>query len=486
MSKATVLLADDDKAICTVLEQAIRRQGYAIEVTHSGQQLMAWVKEGKGDVVITDVLMPGSNGLDMLPAMKALRPDLPVIVISAQNTLMTAVKANQLGAYEYLPKPFDLDVLMQHIAQSMRVGAAQPAQPAETMEQMQERLATPIIGRSAAMQEIYRTLARVVPIDLTVMITGESGTGKELIARALHALGPRKHKPLIALNMAAIPKELVESELFGHEKGAFTGAQARKAGAFEQAEGGTLFLDEIGDMPTLAQTRLLRVLQQGEYTTVGGTRILRANVRIITATHRDLSQLVANGTFREDLYYRLNVVPLRSPSLRERMDDIPELVAHFMGKAQAKGLARKEITPDGMKALGAHTWPGNVRELENLIYRMASLYSEAVIDARIIQKELVNQTTVQKQDEKPFTEVIRKYVQAYFKSHGNTLPPAGVYDRLMPLVEKPLIEITLDATEGNQLKAAQLLGMNRNTLRKKIGELGIVVSRKPSGSSTEE
>ncbi len=475
MAQITVLLADDDKAICTVLEQAIRRQGYQVLTTERGERLMQWVEEGKGDVVITDVLMPGSNGLDLLPRIKAKRPDLPVIVISAQNTLMTAVKANQLGAYEYLPKPFDLDTLMQCVEKSMLASGGHTL----SFENAKDKGAgAHIIGRSSAMQDIYRTLARVVNVDLTVMITGESGTGKELVARALHNLGPRKAKSFIALNMAAIPRELVESELFGHEKGAFTGAHARKSGAFEQAEGGTLFLDEIGDMPLHAQTRLLRVLQQGEYSRVGGTKTSASNVRIITATHRDLAQLVKKDVFREDLFYRLNVVQLRMPALRERREDIPELVNYFLAKAHEKGLPRKEFARDALTLLRAHHWGGNVRELENLIYRLATLYPDPIIDAPIVHKELADSNSQHEQTDTPLSELVRRHVAAYFKSHEGSLPSPGVYDRLMPLIEKPLIEITLAATQGNQLKAADVLGMNRNTLRKKIVELGIAPARK--------
>jgi two-component system nitrogen regulation response regulator GlnG len=324
------------------------------------------------------------------------------------------------------------------------------------------------------MQDIYRTLARMVTVDLTVMIKGESGTGKELVARALHVLGPRKDKAFVALNMAAIPRELVESELFGHEKGAFTGAIARKAGAFEQAEGGTLFLDEIGDMPIEAQTRLLRVLQQGEYATVGGTRQHATNTRIISATHRDLAELVKLKIFREDLYYRLNVVPVHVPPLRERREDIPELVHYFLSKARSKGLPGKEVTPSAMEILQAHDWPGNVRELENLIYRMATLYSQKIIDAKALQKELsIPKSMGARTDDRPLAEMVRAHVQAYFRSHEGSLPSPGVYDRLLPLIEKPLIEVVLEATKGNQLKAAEVLGINRNTLRKKINELGI-------------
>ena len=294
------------------------------------------MSDGEGDLVITDVVMPDENGLDLVPRIKKLRPELRIIVMSAQNTLLTAVKATERGAFEYLPKPFDLRELVNVVERALTAPHPAAAPTTSMPEDPEEQL--PLIGRSQAMQEIYRVLARLMGTDLTVMINGESGTGKELVARALHDYGKRRNGPFVAINMAAIPRELIESELFGHEKGSFTGAMARGVGRFEQAQGGTLFLDEIGDMPLEAQTRLLRVLQQGEYTTVGGRTPIRADVRIVAATHRDLRQLIRQGLFREDLFYRLNVVPIRLPPLRERTEDIPALVRHFFAQADSEGL----------------------------------------------------------------------------------------------------------------------------------------------------
>ncbi len=305
MARGTILIADDDTAIRTVLNQALARAGYAPRATGNAATLWRWVSQGEGDVVITDVVMPDENAFDLIPRIKKLRPDLPIIVMSAQNTLMTALTAAEKGAYEYLPKPFDLAEVVSVVSRALAAPGRKPQRGPETAEG--EEL--PLIGRSPAMQDIYRALARLTQTELTIMITGESGTGKELVARVLHDHGKRRTGPFVAINMAAIPRELIESELFGHEKGAFTGAQARTQGRFEQAEGGTLFLDEIGDMPLEAQTRLLRVLQQGEYTTVGGRTPIRTNVRIIAATHRDLRSQIQQGLFREDLFYRLNVVP---------------------------------------------------------------------------------------------------------------------------------------------------------------------------------
>jgi two-component system nitrogen regulation response regulator GlnG len=328
------------------------------------------------------------------------------------------------------------------------------------------------------MQEIYRTLARLMGTDLTVLITGESGTGKELVARALHTYGKRRDAPFVAINMAAIPRELIESELFGHEKGAFTGATHRSTGRFEQAEGGSLFLDEIGDMPPEAQTRLLRVLQEGEYTSVGGRTPVRANVRIITATHRDLTHHIRQGLFREDLYFRLNVVPIRVPPLRERVSDIPELVRHFMSKAASEGLPAKLIDSSAMERLKAYRWPGNVRELENMVRRLAALYSEEVIGVDIIEAELADTLPPDAEPEPDgLCHTVERQLKAYFHAHGESLPAPGLFDRVIREVERPLISLTLEATRGNQIRAAEVLGLNRNTLRKKIRELNIPVVR---------
>ena len=474
----TILIADDDKAICTVLSHAARRRGWEPMTTHHGDTLLDWVREGKGDVVITDVRMPvgeaHESGLDLLPDIHKLRPGLPVIVISAQNTLTTAVRAGEMGAYEYLPKPFDLNVLLEYIEKSLEKSGKAHSEN----EEEKARDAEHLIGASPAMQHIYRTLARLVNNDLTVTVIGESGTGKELVARALHQLGKRKSAPFVAINMAAIPRELVESELFGYEKGAFTGANQRKSGKFEQAEGGTLFLDEIGDMPMEAQTKLLRVLQQGEYVTVGGTKLIKTNVRIVCATHRDLMQLVRAGEFREDLYYRLNVVPIRIPPLRERREDIAPLAQYFLRKANEKGLSPKILEADTLEAMQAYDWPGNVRELENMMYRLSALYSENFIGKEAFLSEIKSTSKETPTQGATLQKNVEAHLRQYFAAHSEDhLPPPGLYDRILPLVEKPLIEMTLRATGGNQLKAAFVLGINRNTLRKKIIELGIDVEQ---------
>jgi len=474
---ATILVADDDRAIRTVLGQALGRLGYEVRSTGNAATLWDWIEDGQGDLVITDVVMPDENGLDLIPRIKKARPELRIVVMSAQNTLLTAVKATERGAFEYLPKPFDLrelvNVVQRALTDRSAGDAAAPATPAEDAE-------LPLIGRSPAMQEIYRVLARLMGTDLTVMISGESGTGKELVARALHDYGKRRSGPFVAVNMAAIPRELIESELFGHERGAFTGATQRTLGRFEQAQGGTLFLDEIGDMPPEAQTRLLRVLQQGEYTTVGGRTLIRADLRIVAATHRDLRLLIRQGLFREDLFYRLNVVPIRLPPLRERTEDIPALARHFFAQAQAEGLPLKSLDLEAMERLKAYRWPGNVRELENLVRRLAALYSQEVIGIEAVAAELSDVPpggAIEVREGEGLSAAAERHLRDYFDAHKGGLPPAGLYDRVLREVERPLITLSLGATRGNQVKAARLLGVNRNTLRKKIRELDIEVTR---------
>ncbi len=478
----TVLIADDDRSIRTVLTQALGRSGYQVRATSSAATLWRWVEDGEGDVVITDVIMPDENGLDLIPRIKRIRPELPIIVMSAQSTLTTAVQATQRGAFDYLPKPFDLGELLAVVDRALKqpvyaAGAGQEPKPSGDDN-------LPLIGRSPAMQEIYRIIARLTTTDLTVMINGESGAGKELVARALHDYGRRRAGPFVAINMAAIPRELIESELFGHERGAFTGATNRHVGRFEQAAGGTLFLDEIGDMPPEAQTRLLRVLQEGEFTTVGGRQPIRANARIVAATHRDLRALIRSGQFREDLFYRLNVVPIRLPPLRERPDDIPVLAQHFLNKAQSEGLPGKTIDAPAMAMLSAYRWPGNVRELENLIRRLAALVPQPVITEAILTQELADCTVaeepqaIQGDEADTMAAVVERHVARLLAAIRESGEEGVLYERALAELERPLIRMTLAETRGNQIRAAALLGLNRNTLRKKIREHGIGVQRR--------
>jgi two-component system nitrogen regulation response regulator GlnG len=489
MPNGNILVADDDSAIRTVVSQALSRAGYEVRTTGTAATLWRWVQSGDGDLVITDVVMPDENTFELLPKMKKLRPELPIIVMSAQNTFMTAIKASERGAYDYLPKPFDLRELVSIVGRAM-------SEPKNRVHAVPADLdGMPLVGRSPAMQEIYRALARLMQTDLTVMITGESGTGKELVARALHDYGKRKKGPFVAINMAAIPRDLIESELFGHEKGAFTGANQRSAGRFEQAEGGTLFLDEIGDMPMEAQTRLLRVLQQSEYTTVGGRTPIKTNVRIIAATNKDLRVLIQQGLFREDLFFRLNVVPLRLPPLRERTEDIADLAQHFFALTAAEGLPLKHLEANALEHMKRYRWPGNIRELENLIRRLAALYPQESINEQLVDAELSvdsaplvshfaepQQDAAGNRDVEPGTTIARameRHFSDLFKAHGDALPPPGLYHRALRELEYPLISAALAATRGNQIKAAELLGLNRNTLRKKVRDLDIRLMRSP-------
>jgi len=467
-----VLVCDDDAAIRTVVREALRRAGHTVETVATAADLKRQIRSFRPQVLLTDVVLPDGNGLDLVPELLASQPHMPIIVLSAQNTFTTAMRATEQGAFDYLPKPFDLGELAQAVADALARG---PALGSEDGVEAGEDL--PLIGRSAPMQEVYRTIARVVSNDLTVLVLGESGTGKELVARAIHDFGPRKGAPFVAVNMAAIPRELIESELFGHERGAFTGAAQRTAGRFEQAQGGTLFLDEIGDMPMEAQTRLLRVLQSGEFSPVGGARAIRADVRIIAATHQELPKLIGEGQFREDLYYRLNVVPIRLPALRERGPDVGELARHFLDRAAADGLPRKQLDAAAIARLERHTWPGNVRELENLMRRLAALTRDAVITPALIEQQL-GQAGQQPAgpavpDDAGLGEAIEQHLARHFASYGNGLPPDGLYDRVLAEIERPLLRLTLAAVRGNQLKAARLLGINRNTLRKKLTDLGV-------------
>src|SRR5271165_1097281 len=478
MTPPTVLVADDDRSIRTVLTQALGRSGYQVRSTGNAATLWRWVEDGEGDLVITDVIMPDENGLDLIPRIKRVRPDLRVVVMSAQSTLITAVKATQRGAFEYLPKPFDLKELLSVVGRAL----ATPSDIVVTAPEPHdgdEKL--PLIGRSPAMQEIYRTIARLTTADLTVMISGESGTGKELVAHALHDYGRRRGGPFVAINMAAIPRELIESELFGHERGAFTGATNRNQGRFEQANGGTLFLDEIGDMPPEAQTRLLRVLQEGEFTSVGGRQPIKANVRIIAATHRDLRSAIRQGVFREDLYYRLNVVPIRVPPLRERTEDIPPLARHFLDRARGDGLPAKSLDQGALDRLRQYAWPGNVRELENLMRRMAALCPQETITAQVVDAELTEAAPMQEAPTtagaEPLARAVERHIRQFLSAHEDGLASSDIYDRVIAEVERPLIQMTLAATRGNQIKAASMLGLNRNTLRKKIRDLEIAVVR---------
>lgn len=472
--EGTVIVADDDRTIRTVLSQALTRAGCRVRSTGTISTLWRWIEEGEGDCVVSDVMMPDGDALDLLPAIQRKRPDLPVIVMSAQNTMMTAIRATEVGAYEYIPKPFDLREVLRQVNKAL---SRQRPADRKTDTDVERAQPLPLIGRSAAMQDVYRIMARLMTTDLGVMISGESGTGKELVARALHNFGLRKGGAFVAINMASVPPDMIEVELFG--TAAVQGAEG--AGKFEQAQGGTLFLDEVGDMPLEAQTRLLRVLQDNQFSRVGGRETLTANARIIAATHQDLRALVNEGRFREDLFYRLNIVPVRLPPLRDRLDDIPDLARAFLRNAEGEGLPRKSISPEALDELRKLEWAGNVRELENLMRRLAVLCPDDIISAQVVSQEIkARPSSIAGPHSEPgqkLSQAIESHLKRYFDLHGDGLPPSGLYERILREVELPLIALSLAATRGNQVRTAELLGINRNTLRKKIQDLDISVTR---------
>ncbi|TMM49930.1 sigma-54-dependent transcriptional regulator [Qipengyuania marisflavi] len=457
-----ILLVEDDKAIATVITEALREEGHDVTACDSVSRRDALLQERSFDVMLTDIMLTDGDGLATIGKVRNVAPNMPVIVLSAQNTLDTAVRASDSGVFEYFPKPFDLDELAHAVRQAV---ANRPAAPQADLDEAE---GLPLIGRSAAMQGVYRMITRVLRNDLTVLVTGESGTGKELVAEAIHQLGSRKTGPFIAVNTAAIPHELLESELFGHERGAFTGAVKQAIGKFEQANGGTLFLDEIGDMPASAQTRLLRALQSGRIRRVGGRQEIGVNVRIVAATNRDLTPMIANGSFREDLYYRLNVVPIHLPPLRERREDVATLAQHFLGQAEAEGLPRRSIDEAALAALTRNDWPGNVRELRNIVFRLALLARDDVIDQATVDDCLPQDFGADDTASGGgFKLALGEWLTAEKPADGT------VYHAALAAFEQPLFEHALAATGGNQLRAAQLLGINRNTLRKRITELEI-------------
>jgi two-component system nitrogen regulation response regulator GlnG len=468
-----ILVADDDDTLRAVLAQSLEHAGYGVTITADGAEALEAVKTGVFDAAVLDIMMPYLSGLEVLAKIRRYAADLPVILVSANATFTTAIKAKQAGAFDYLPKPFDLTVLNETVDRACEQATSQINTPPENAV---VKDGVELLGKSPAMQVVFRTISRLTQSGLSVLITGESGTGKEVVARMVHEHSKYKNKPFIAINMAAIPSNLIESELFGHEKGAFTGADRRKTGRFKQAAGGTLFFDEIGDMPLEAQTRLLRVLQEEEFSPLGSERVLKSDVRIICATHRNLKQMVADGKFREDLYYRLNVIPVMVPPLRNRREDIPDLAQHFLKELNTHlGFSKAAI-----KALQDYNWPGNIRELKNLVARLSVLSPDNVINAEIIGQELTGSTTsaVQQADNTDFAADIASKLEEYFDDLHQNAQPGTLYPEVISNVERPLIELTLKATNGNQIQAARILGLNRNTLRSKIRALDLNVVRK--------
>jgi two-component system nitrogen regulation response regulator GlnG len=457
-----VWIIDDDRSIRWVLEKALGRENISCASFGSADEALARLAAGETpSVLVSDIRMPGASGLDLLRQVKQDRPDLPVIIMTAYSDLDSAVAAFQGGAFEYLPKPFDVDQAVALVRRALEQGAHQSG--ASTAEP----LAPEILGQAPAMQEVFRAIGRLSQSNATVLINGESGTGKELVARALHRHSPRKDGPFVALNTAAIPRDLLESELFGHEKGAFTGASAQRRGRFEEAAGGTLFLDEIGDMPAELQTRLLRVLSDGQFYRVGGHQPIRANARVITATHQNLEQRVKEGLFREDLFHRLNVIRLRLPPLRERREDIPALARHFLtNSAQQLGVEAKRLSEAALKFLQNAPWPGNVRQLENLCHWLTVMAPGQQIELEDLPAEM--------RDVAPTAGAADW--QGLLAGTADALlarQPGEVWETLSNAFEATLIRRALAATGGRRIEAAQLLGIGRNTITRKIQELGL-------------
>ncbi len=456
-----VWVVDDDASIRWVLERALRAGGMAPHLFESADEALAALRTAAPDVLITDIRMPGSSGLDLLQKVQAEWPTLSVIVMTAHADLGSAVSAYESGAFEYLPKPFDVDHAVELVRRAVRSREAREA-GATSVPRIPE-----LLGRAPAMQQVFRAIGRLSRSSVSVLITGESGTGKELVARALHEHSPRSARPFIALNTAAIPSELLESELFGHEKGSFTGADAQRRGRFEQADGGTLFLDEIGDMSTPLQTRLLRVLAEGEFYRVGGQAPVRIDVRVIAATHQDLEARVRSGQFREDLYHRLNVIRIELPPLRARRDDVPTLLAHYLQvAAQELGVDPKALSADATARLVAWDWPGNVRELVNLCRRLTVLAPGAEIHGDDLPVEMRGATAAARDDQ---------WITALTAWAGQQPATGGDpwLDSALPAFERALIQVALQKTGGHRQQAARLLGWGRNTLTRKLQELGL-------------
>ncbi len=455
-----VWIVDDDRSIRWVIEKALSREGIAFNSFSSAQDALDALSGDSPEVLVSDIRMPGLSGLELLNAVKQRHPAVPVIVMTAYSDLDSAVAAFQGGAYEYLPKPFDVDQAVELIRRALDESRRE-TQAVETVFESKE-----ILGQAPAMQEVFRAIGRLSQSSATVLITGESGTGKELVARALHRHSARAQKAFVAINTAAMPKDLLESELFGHERGSFTGAQQQRRGRFEQAEGGTLFLDEIGDMPPELQTRLLRVLSDGNYYRVGGHQQIKANVRVIAATHQNLEQRVREGTFREDLYHRLNVIRLRLPSLRERGEDIPLLARHFLvASARQLGVEPKRLSDDALAHLARLEFPGNVRQLENLCHWLTVMAPGQVIDTGDLPAEFRDQVAATSAD---WLAALEHEAERRL-ARGET----GILDGLSRQFERALITKALERTAGRRIEAATLLGMGRNTITRKIAELGI-------------
>jgi len=478
MSINRILVADDEESMRWVLSKALRKKGFTVDLARDGDEALRLIRSESYDLAILDIKMPGVSGLDLLDKVRELKADLLVVIMTAEAGMKNAVEAMKRGAYDYLTKPFDLDVMDAIIEKASRA-QEMTLQVSTLKEELKEHylLDNGIIGNSTPMREVYKTIGKVAPSDMTVLIQGESGTGKELIARAIHYNSRRLVKPFIAMNCAAIPKELLESELFGHEKGSFTGATERKPGKFEQANGGTIFLDEIGDMPLELQAKILRVLQEREITRTGGSQNITVDVRIVAATNQDLLQLVQQRLFREDLYYRLNVVPINLLPLRERREDILLLVEHFLQKTCAElDIQLKKIDQAALDRLVANSWPGNVRELENVIKRAVILSSDPLLITDDFPVLMTAAGSADGGNELSLEALVDRKLRASFVN-VEKLDDGDIYNMVIEQVERPLISFLLEKTRWNQVRAANILGINRNTLRKKITDLGIEIKK---------
>ncbi|HEV8640124.1 MAG TPA: sigma-54 dependent transcriptional regulator [Methylomirabilota bacterium] len=467
---ARILIADDEDSLRWVLEKGLRQVGYEVTAVKDGDQAIQAFESAPFDLVFLDVRMPGIDGLAALERLRAIRPDAYVVVMTAHGTMDTAIKAMQRGAYDYLAKPFDLDEVLLLTERALAAGrlTQEVARLRRGLQEVREFSA--LIGRHLRMQEVYKTIGRIAGTDVTVLLRGESGTGKELVARAIHHYSRRSGRPFVAVSCAAIPGTLLESEMFGHERGAFTDAKERKLGKLEMAHGGTLYLDEIGDMPIELQAKLLRALQERTIERVGGHEPIPVDVRVLAATNRDLEALMKEARFREDLFYRLNVVALSLPPLRERRRDVPLLVEHFLAK-YADELGERGVTPEALDRLVGHDWPGNVRELENVIQRAMVLATAGVILPEHLPIGPVSAAASVAVDASLEEIIERKLMECVRGLRQRST--ANLYDLMIGLVEKPLLRAVLRETEGNQVRAAQILGINRNTLRKKLTEHGI-------------
>ncbi len=476
MSIRRILVADDEESIRWVLSKSLSKSGFTVDLASSGTEALALVRQQNYDLAVLDIKMPGVSGLDLLSRFHEERPEMLVVIMTAESSMSNAVEAMKRGAYDYITKPFDLDALDAIILKAQKASEV-TEEVYRLKSELKEhyQVERTIIGKSGAMQEVYKVLGKVAPSDVTVLVTGESGTGKELVARAIHYNSRRLGKPFLALNCAAIPRELLESELFGFEKGAFTGATERKIGKFEQANGGTLFLDEIGDMPLELQAKLLRVLQEREVTRTGGNTTIHVDVRIVAATNQDLKEKVRAKEFREDLFYRLNVVPIELPPLRDRREDIPLLVEFFLQRTREEmGSATQGCTEEAMALLRRHSWPGNVRELENALQRAALLSPDLLLTPSDFPSL---QADGQRDDNDcSLEEVIGNKLRASL-AQVEVQELDNLYDMVLYQMERPLINIVLEKTRGNQVQAAEILGINRNTLRKKIQTLGIDIRK---------